>query len=57
MKSTLEDLLQRGPVAVNLGLREFAESLQVQNIDVVHIDWIPPPELDDETASLLERLL
>jgi hypothetical protein len=57
MNSSLRDLLERGPSAINLGLREFARSLQVQNVDVVHIDWTPPPELDDEAASLLERLL
>ncbi len=57
MNSSLRDLLGRGPVAINVGLRGFAESLQVQGAKVVHIDWTPPPQLDDETAALLERLL
>jgi hypothetical protein len=57
MNSSLSDLLSRGPVAINLGLRGFAESLQAQDVDVVHIDWSPPAQLDDETAALLEKLL
>ncbi len=57
MNSSLRDLLDRGPVAINVGLRGFAETLLVQSAKVVHIDWAPPPQLDDETAALLERLL
>lgn len=57
MSSSLQDLLDRGPVAVNLGLRGFAESLQAQDVAVVHIEWTPRPQLDDETAALLDRLL
>ncbi len=57
MNATLPELLERGPVAVNLGLRAFAESLQVQDVRVAHIDWTPPPQLDEETAALLDRLL
>jgi hypothetical protein len=57
MNSPLQDLLRLGPVAVNLGLRWFALSLQVQGVRVVHIDWTPPQQLDDETKTLLDRLL
>jgi hypothetical protein len=50
------DLLERGPIAVNLGLREFAETLVAQEAPVVHIDWSPPAELDPGLAALLEEL-
>jgi hypothetical protein len=57
MKTRIEELLQDGPVVINLGVREFAESLQDQEADVVHVDWAPPAGGDTEMAELLERLL
>ena len=57
MKTRVEELLQDGPVVINLGVREFAESLQDQEADVVHVDWAPPAGGDTEMAELLERLL
>ena len=57
MKSKLEELLQNGPVVINLGVREFAESLQDQGVQVVHVDWAPPAGGDTELAKLLDKLL
>jgi hypothetical protein len=57
MKTQIEELLQNGPVVINLGVREFAESLQDQEVEVVHVDWAPPAGGDTEMAELLERLL
>jgi hypothetical protein len=57
MKTRLEELLQDGPVVINLGVREFAESLQDQEADVVHVDWEPPAGGDTEMAELLDILL
>jgi len=53
----IRELLERPPVVVNLGLRIFAESLEVQGVDVVHIDWTPPAGGDQEMIDLLDRLL
>jgi len=52
----IERLLRDGPHVVNLGLREFADALKAQEVEVVQVDWHPPPQLDDELASLLEDL-
>jgi len=49
-------LLRDGPHAINLGLLGFADSLQVQGAVVVHVDW-SPPAVDEETASILDKLL
>jgi hypothetical protein len=57
MRTKLEELLQDGPAVINLGVREFAESLQDQEVDVVHVDWAPPAGGDTEMAELLEKLL
>ena len=57
MENKLEELLESGPVVINIGVRDFAESIQAQEIEVVHIDWAPPAGGDPETASLLDKLL
>jgi hypothetical protein len=49
-------LLREGPLAANIGVRDFAESLAEQDVPVVQVDWTPPPELDDDLADLLEEL-
>jgi hypothetical protein len=54
--SAVRELLERPPQVVNLGLREFAASLAEQDVPVVHVDWRPPPQLDDDVAALLEEL-
>lgn len=54
---SLNDLLKDGPIAINLGLQEFAEALQDQDTSVIHVDWSPRPLLDDETKDLLDKLL
>ncbi|MEW5825558.1 MAG: hypothetical protein AB1778_01895 [Candidatus Bipolaricaulota bacterium] len=53
----LSDLLEKGPIAVNLGLPEFARSLQGQGRDVIHVDWAPRPVLEAELREILEQLL
>lgn len=52
----LAALLERGPDVVNIGIRDFAESLEAQEVPVVQVEWTPPPELDDDVAKLLEAL-
>ena len=57
MPKRLEELLQQGPVAINIGVRDFAESLQFQGAEVVHVDWVPPAGGDPELIELLDQLL
>ena len=52
----IADLLTRGPVVVNIGVQLFADSLERQHVDVVHVDWTPPPALDPAIEALLEEL-
>ena len=56
MSNNVTALLADGPRVVNLGLADFAESLTAQDVPVVHVDWMPPPELDEELTRLLEEL-
>jgi hypothetical protein len=54
---TIDDLLAARPNVVNIGLREFAESLRAQGVEVVEVAWTPPPRLDPDVEKLLGELL
>jgi FdrA protein len=53
----LEELLHQGPIAINIGVVDFAETLQIQGIQVVHVNWTPPAGGDPELMELLDQLL
>ena len=57
MENKLEELFESGPVVINVGVREFAESIQEQEVEIVHVDWAPPAGGDKEIAALLDKLL
>jgi FdrA protein len=44
-------------IAINLGLGQFAESLEDQAAEVVHVSWTPPAGGDEEMLDLLDKLL
>ncbi len=52
----LADVLE-GPLrVVNLGLELFAETLEADGVEVVHVDWRPPAGGDLRLAALLALL-
>jgi FdrA protein len=53
----IAELLEEGPRAINVGLRNFARDLDEQQVDVVQLDWRPPAPEDEEMKRVLERLL
>jgi FdrA protein len=57
MSVTLEDLLRGEPVFVNVGVRDFGDSLREAGFEVVEVDWSPPAGGDTELAALLDDLL
>jgi FdrA protein len=57
MPDKLADLLQQGPIAINIGVQDFAESLKTQGVEVVHVNWVPPAAGDPELIELLDQLL
>lgn len=57
MQIDFTELLNEPIVAINLGLRQFAESLEKQGVDIVQVDWIPPAGGDKEMIGLLDQLL
>jgi FdrA protein len=57
MPDKIDQLLQKRPVAIKLGIQDFAESLRAQGAEVVHVDWTPPAGGDRELLDLLDQLL
>jgi hypothetical protein len=57
MTVALKDLLGGKPVFVNVGVREFGDSLRRAGYDVAHVDWSPPAGGDTEMAAILDDLL
>ena len=55
-KDPIQDLLD-GPVAVvNIGLAQFARTLEGQGVDVVQVDWSPPAGGNRRMIDLLNKL-
>lgn len=47
---------QQPLAAINVGLEAFAESLEAQAAQVVHVDWRPPAGGDEKLMALLARM-
>ena len=57
MQSRVDELLNKPIVVINLGLKQFTESLEQQMVEVVQVDWVPPAGGDKAMADLLDQLL
>ncbi len=57
MESKFDELLEHPPIIINVGVREFAETLETQGVQVIHVDWSPPAGGDQEMMALLDKLL
>jgi FdrA protein len=42
--------------AINVGVESFAESLQNQGADAIHVDWRPPAGGNERLMAILERM-
>ena len=50
------DVLRQPLAAINVGLAVFAESLQAQGAEVLHVDWRPPAGGNERLMAILQRL-
>ena len=57
MGTSISKLLDEELLAVNIGLEDFTETLQAQNVQVLHVDWAPPAGGDPELMAILDKLL
>ena len=55
-KSEINNLLEEPLKVVNIGLEGFAQELDQQGVEVVHVDWAPPAGGDPKLADLLSKL-
>ena len=42
---------------INIGLLQFCEALEFQNVKVSHLEWQPPAEQSKEINDLLDKYL
>ena len=55
---TILELLNTNFAVLNLGLELFADTMREKKVEVVHVDWQPETEADqDEFADILKDLL
>lgn len=53
----VDKLLSEDLVIINIGLKNFAEELGAQEVEVIQVDWTPPAGGDQEMIALLADLL
>ncbi len=53
----VKELLEIVPSIINIGVRDFGESLKKQGVEVTHLEWEPPIVVDQEIADILDELL
>ena len=56
MENRIDELLQGIPVTINIGVQDFAESLQAQGASTIHVEWSPPAGGDRKMMDLLDKL-
>lgn len=57
MENNASDLLNSPIVAINVGVQDFGEALEQQNVRVIYVDWTPPAGGDQAMINLLDGLL
>ncbi|MCJ7519552.1 MAG: hypothetical protein MUO42_07780 [Anaerolineaceae bacterium] len=57
MKNKDKSILNKEIIVINIGLAQFAESLEKQGVEVLQISWMPPAGGDAEMIDLLDKLL
>ena len=50
-------LISQPMIVINIGLEMFANSLELQGVEVIRVNWKPPAGGDQEMIDLLDQLL
>jgi hypothetical protein len=56
-ETAIDRLLAATLEAINIGVEDFAENLETQRAQVVHVNWTPPAGGDPEIIAILDKLL
>jgi hypothetical protein len=57
MDNTPGSLLNGPLVVINVGIHDFGEALEEQDVEVIYVTWLPPAGGDQELIDLLGELL
>ena len=53
----IDRLLATPVAAINLGVEDFADNLEAQNAQVIHVNWTPPAGGDPDIIAILDKIL
>ena len=56
-QNAIDRLLSSPIQAINVGVEDFAENLESQEVEVVHVSWTPPAGGDSEIIAILDQIL
>ncbi|MEC9272287.1 MAG: hypothetical protein VYB63_05140 [Chloroflexota bacterium] len=56
-QNAIDQLLSSPIQAINVGVEDFAENLESQEVEVVHVSWTPPAGGDPEIIAILDQIL
>mgnify|MGYP003323780211 FL=1 len=56
-QNAIDRLLSSPIQAINVGVEDFAENLESQEVEVVHVNWTPPASGDPEIIAILDQIL
>ena len=56
-QNAIDRLLSSPIQAINIGVKDFAENLESQEVEVVHVNWTPPAGGDPEIIAILDQIL
>ena len=56
-QNAIDQLLSSPIQAINVGVEDFADNLESQGVDVVHVSWTPPAGGDLEIIAILDQIL
>jgi FdrA protein len=57
MVTSIGALLNDPIIAINVGVQDFGEVLEQQQVRVIYVDWSPPAGGDQPMIDLLDELL
>ena len=56
-QNAIDRLLSSPIQASNIGGKDFAENLESQEVEVVHVNWTPPAGGDPDIIAILDQIL
>ncbi len=56
-ETAVDKLLATPVTAINLGVEDFADNLETQGAQVIHVNWTPPAGGDPEIIAILDKIL